>query len=84
MKLHRVQLNILVSNFYKTRFCFQVDGTEPSELLNVQDLDVRFLKDDQQESLLTASILQQFHNTSIPFIRAATVGSPVSSLNARL
>ncbi|KAF7285836.1 ankyrin repeat and KH domain-containing protein 1-like isoform X5 [Rhynchophorus ferrugineus] len=53
----------------------KVDGTVPPEVLNVQDLDVTFLKEDQ-ESLLTASILQQIHNTSIPFIRAATVGSP--------
>ncbi|XP_030756084.1 ankyrin repeat domain-containing protein 17 isoform X3 [Sitophilus oryzae] len=53
-------------------------GSVPSDVLNVQDLDVTFLKDDQ-ESLLTASILQQIHNTSIPFIRAATVGSPQKS-----
>ncbi|CAG9773085.1 unnamed protein product [Ceutorhynchus assimilis] len=55
---------------------FQKLEDSPSELLNVPDLDVTFLKDDQQESLLTASILQQFHNSSIPFIRAASVGSP--------
>ncbi|XP_060527199.1 ankyrin repeat domain-containing protein 17-like isoform X2 [Cylas formicarius] len=55
--------------------CPKMDA-KTQELLSVQDLDVQFLKEDQQESLLTASILQQFHNTSIPFIRAASVGSP--------
>ncbi|XP_050294137.1 ankyrin repeat and KH domain-containing protein 1-like isoform X2 [Anthonomus grandis grandis] len=55
----------------------KVDGATPvPELLNVQDLDVTFLKDEQQENLLTASILQQFHNTSIPLLRAAAAGSP--------
>ncbi|XP_019763189.1 ankyrin repeat and KH domain-containing protein 1 isoform X1 [Dendroctonus ponderosae] len=57
----------------------KADGSVSSDLLNVPDLDVTFLKDEQQESILTASILQQFHNaslTSIPFVRAATVGSP--------
>ncbi|XP_066252742.1 ankyrin repeat domain-containing protein 17 isoform X3 [Euwallacea similis] len=61
----------------------KVDSTTSSELLSVPDLDVPFLKDDQQESLLTASILQQFHNaslTSIPFVRASTVGSPKTRL----
>ncbi|KAL1505978.1 hypothetical protein ABEB36_005419 [Hypothenemus hampei] len=63
-----------------TTFQFQkVDGSASSELLNVQDIDVTFLKDEQQENLLTASILQQFPNeslTALPFIRTATVGSP--------
>jgi hypothetical protein len=53
-----------------------------SETLNVQGLDLDsidqeslVLKEDSHENLLTASILQQFQNTSI---RAAFVGSPVS------
>ncbi|XP_068908725.1 ankyrin repeat domain-containing protein 17 isoform X12 [Tenebrio molitor] len=51
-----------------------------SETLNVQGLDLDsidqeslVLKEDSHENLLTASILQQFQNTSI---RAAFVGSP--------
>ncbi|KAJ8935953.1 hypothetical protein NQ314_012575 [Rhamnusium bicolor] len=53
------------------------------EILNVQGLDLDsldqdqlVLKEDHQDNLLTASILQQFHNTSIPSIKAAFVGSP--------
>lgn len=52
------------------------------DTLNVQGLDLDSLdqdtfviKDDSQENLLTASILQQFHS---PQIRAAFVGSSVS------
>lgn len=52
-----------------------------SESLNVQSLDLDsldqeslVLKEESHENLLTASILQQFQNTSI---RAAFVGSPV-------
>lgn len=56
-----------------------------SESLNVQGLDLDsieqeslVLKDEAQNNLLTASILQQFHNSpQINTIRAAFVGSPV-------
>lgn len=59
------------------------------EILNVQGLDLAsfsdddtvILKNDNHENLLTASILQQFHNTSIPALRATFVGSPVSKLD---
>lgn len=55
------------------------------ESLNMQGLDLNaieqetlVLKDEAQNNLLTASILQQFQNsTQINTIRAAYVGSPV-------
>lgn len=58
-----------------------------SETLNVQGLDLDSLdqdsfviKDDTPDNLLTASILQQFHTSPhISTIRAAFVGTPVSS-----
>lgn len=55
------------------------------EILNVQSLDLDsidqeslVLKDDAHENLLTASILQQFHNS--PGLRAAFINSPVSGV----
>lgn len=50
--------------------------------LDIDSLDHNQLvlkEENNQENILTASILQQFHNTSIPSIRAAFVGSPVSN-----
>lgn len=59
-----------------------------SETLSVQGLDLDsldqeslVLKEETHENLLTASILQQFQNSSI---RAAFVGSPVSNVNITL
>uniref|UniRef100_A0A6P7GGN1 Ankyrin repeat domain-containing protein 17-like n=1 Tax=Diabrotica virgifera virgifera TaxID=50390 RepID=A0A6P7GGN1_DIAVI len=53
------------------------------EILNVQGLDLAsidedtvILKNDNHENFLTASILQQFHSSSIPALRATFVGSP--------
>ncbi|XP_023310968.1 ankyrin repeat domain-containing protein 17 isoform X5 [Anoplophora glabripennis] len=77
------QLQVQPQQFQQTD-----NKTITQEILNMPDiclgLDIDSLDQNQlvlkeennQENILTASILQQFHNTSIPSIRATFVGSP--------
>ncbi|XP_025832280.1 ankyrin repeat domain-containing protein 17 isoform X2 [Agrilus planipennis] len=63
----------------------QTQISNVGDALNIQNLDIDSLdqdalslKSDEQSNLLTASILQQFHNSQqISTIRAAFVGSPI-------